>query len=526
MSSRARFKVSRWDRLLARIFPGWAVRRVHARAALQLAGRSGYKAAAGGRRTDNWYRNDGDANAAAPAADLRTLRELSRDLRRNNAWARSALLKIVNKTIGWGIRPRAEARALKVWKAWANKTACDYDGRLNFYGLQRLAKATVGESGAAIVLFVVGEVEGLPIPLQLRVLEPDHLDTSRDGQTAGGNTVTQGIERDKRGRRVAYHLYDQHPGSSGGFLGTSKRYPASDVLHIYDLERPGAIQGIPLLTAAIAGIHDLDDYEDAALIQKRIAACFGAFIHDDLDGNSFMFGKDDQAEAGADPEHVLEELEPGMIHQLPPGKSVSFATPPQSTDHQTFTESNLRKIAAGIGGLTFEEMTGDYSKTNYSSARMARLGVQPQIEAWRWSMMIPQMCEPVWQRAMELAALEQGWDDVPEATEWTPPPLPMLDPDKEGLAYQRLVRAGAMTLFDMIRELGFDPEEHLAEIAAANRLLDKLGIVLDSDPRRTAAGGTLQLGAGSGGDAGDDEEDDIPVDEDDDQDEANGTAVQ
>jgi capsid protein len=35
--------------------------------------------------------------------------------------------------------------------------------------------------------------------------------------------------------------------------------------------------------------------------------------------------------------------------------------------------------------------------------------------------------------------------------------MPILEPDKEGLAYLRLVRAGAMTWGQMVRELGYDP---------------------------------------------------------------------
>lgn len=72
----------------------------------------------------------------------------------------------------------------------------------------------------------------------------------------------------------------------------------------------------------------------------------------------------------------------------------------------------------------------------------------------------------------------------------------MLEPDKEGLAYQRLVRAGAMTIPQMLRELGYDPDAHLAEIAETNKKLDELGIVLDSDPRKTNTSGGMQ-GAGA-----------------------------
>jgi capsid protein len=95
---------------------------------------------------------------------------------------------------------------------------------------------------------------------------------------------------------------------------------------------------------------------------------------------------------------------------------------------------------------------------------------------------------------MGITAAIEGWPTVPTA-QWAAPPKPILEPDKEGLAYQRLVRIGAMTWGQMIRELGEDPTTQLDEIEAFNRELDERGIVLDSDPRRTNAAGIAQPAA-------------------------------
>ena len=70
--------------------------------------------------------------------------------------------------------------------------------------------------------------------------------------------------------------------------------------------------------------------------------------------------------------------------------------------------------------------------------------------------------------------------------------MPMLSPEKEGLAYQRLVRIGAMTPQQMIRERGGDPDTQMAEYAEFLTLIDGLGIKLDSDPRNTTAAGMAQ----------------------------------
>ena len=147
-----RVRVSWWDHFLISIAPDWGIRRVKARATAQLMARH-FEAAQGSRRTTGFARSSSDANVANLPA-LAALRELSRDLRRNNGWAKRGVQTIVNNTVGWGILPkpgdRSRARgeaALAIWNEWACSTACDYDGRLNFYGLQRLAMECIAESG-------------------------------------------------------------------------------------------------------------------------------------------------------------------------------------------------------------------------------------------------------------------------------------------------------------------------------------------------------------------------------------------
>jgi lambda family phage portal protein len=497
------FRVSRWDRFLIGLAPHWGLRRVRARAAAQLMARH-YEAASGGRRTSGWHRSSSDANAAAGPA-LATLREHSRDLKRNNGWAKRGLEAIANNTVGWGIVPRPDEKSpfkarkgLDLWNAWADSPACDFDGRMSFYGLQRLVMETVAESGEALVLRQpAGSRDNLPIPLRLQVLEPDHLDTSRDGViTDGGGKIIHGVEFDALGRRVAYWLFRRHPGSqviTDRFK--SERISADNVLHIYRVERPGQIRGVPWLATAIVKLKDLDDYEDAVLMQQKIAACFSVFVAD-IEGNPEPLGETDPKK----PDRI-ESLEPGHIEYLTAGRDVKFATPPSVND-ASFTIRTLRGIAAGLG-VTYEDLTGDMSQVNFSSARMGRLAHWANVHNWRWNMIIPQLCNGVWRWVMELARALHGWADFPVA-KWGAPAMPMIEPDREGLAYQRLMRAGVMSLYEVIAERGEDPIAHLDEIERANKELDARGIILDSDARRTAASGQQQLAAGAKSAPGDD----------------------
>lgn len=502
MIDRGAVRVSWWDRFLIGIAPKWGLERVRARAKVDLLARH-FNAAQGGRRTDQWYRTISDANAANGPA-IASLRELARDLRRNNGWAKRGVQAIVNNTVGWGImaKPanRSQARAdkaLSVWNEWATSTACDYDGRLDFYGLQRLVMECIAESGECLIIKQpAASSDGLSIPMRIHVVEPDYIDTNRNGIVGElGGPIIDGVEFDKLGRRVAYWLYTVHPGSQR--LWTQKfqsiRTPADRVLHIYRVDRPGQIRGVSWLASTITRLKDYDDFEDAELMQQKVAACFGAFVTD-VDGTAPAVGDTSANIAG------IEDLQPGHVAYLKPGQNVAFATPPVAQNAQ-FSERTLRRIAVGLG-VTYEDLTGDYSQVNFSSARMARLAHWANVTEWREHMLIPQMCNGVWDWAMEEAAALYNWPSIPQAR-WSAPPMPILEPDKEGLALQRLVRGGFLTWPQAIRQLGEDPQEQLAEIKSFNDDVDDAEIVLDCDPRRVNQVGMAQIAAGSG----DDEED-------------------
>jgi capsid protein len=131
---------------------------------------------------------------------------------------------------------------------------------------------------------------------------------------------------------------------------------------------------------------------------------------------------------------------------------------------------------------------------------MSRLRFWARVNDWRWNLLIPQFCVPVWSWAMEAAEV-MGLPTV-EKNEWTAPPLPMIEPDKEGLAIQRNIRTGITTLPESIRERGYNPEQFLDELQASFEDLDRRGLVLDCDPRKMTQQGQMQQDTGSRSDDG------------------------
>jgi lambda family phage portal protein len=482
-------KLSGFDRFTSSFAPRWTLNRLRARAAMDTFARH-YEAAQPGRRTAGWTRTAGDADILIRAA-LFELRMHARDLIRNNSWARRGQRTIANNTAGTGIVPKAigvddstAREALALWQTWAGSTECESEGRHTFYGIQHLAMKTIVESGEVLIRRRYRKAkDALTIPLQLQVLEPDFLDHSKNFQTSdAGGPIIAGVEFDLIGRRAAYWLFEQHPGS-GRNAEASKRIPADQILHVFYTERPGQTRGISWLATAILNLKDLDGYDDAELMKQKIAACFAAFVTD-VDGAMAPVGEKDPDD------ELVETFEPGMIQKLPAGKDIKFGNPPAVTS-DTFANRNLRKVAAGLG-VTYEDLTGDYSQVNFSSARMARLAHWANVHDWQWNMLIPLLCMGVWDWAMEAAVIAGELKEAP-GSDWVAPPMPMIEPDKEGLAYQRLVRTGVMTYSQMVREQGGDPDTHWEEYAADQKKLDALKIKLDSDVRAVSAAGQVQM---------------------------------
>jgi len=192
----------------------------------------------------------------------------------------------------------------------------------------------------------------LGIPIQLQLLEADHLDHMYSTpRSTTENYVIQGVEYAPSGKRVAYYIFPFHL-AEGGVIRT--RIPAEDVIHLFRPRRIGQVRGLPSGTSGHVRMRDLDEFEDAELLKQKVSACFAAFVQDSSD--SIVQGP---ANAEAD----LDRIEPGTIETLPTGKSMVFSNPPVTNGQGEFVKTKLRSIASSYG-ITYESMTSDYSNVN------------------------------------------------------------------------------------------------------------------------------------------------------------------
>jgi len=487
--------VKNWiDRVVSFVSPKAGASRVKARllekTLIDISQKRKYEGASTGRRTDGWLTYGTSASAEVGSA-LTQLRNRSRDLVRNNPYAARAIQVISANTVGTGITPQIKSKSSKqaailsdLWAQWGETPLCDADGKNDFYGLQALVIRTIAESGAVLIRRRRRRLtDGLPVPMQIQVMEPDFIDLSKEGELDNGGYIVQGIEFNKLGKVVAFWLYSQHPGDKSLFSVNrteSKRVDAEEIKYIFRGGRPGQIHDVPWISPAIIKLRDFDEFEDAQLVRQKIAACFSAFVQDSESPT-------DQTSAEAD---FGDTLEPGLIKVLPPGKQITFPTPPGVSGYGEFTTIVLRSVAIALG-ITYEQLTGDYSTVNFSSGRMGWIEVSRNIAQWQWQIMIPGACVPVMAWFFEAAELA-GYKVADAYAVWTPPRREMIDPKTEITAIKDAIRSGIKTLPEALREQGYDPETFFAEYAEATKLIDKYKLVLDSDPRNVAINGGKQ----------------------------------
>ncbi|MGE3319831.1 MAG: phage portal protein [Candidatus Berkiella sp.] len=443
-----------------------------------------YEGATTGRRLGYWGLNSLGPNTAL-SDSLTQLRSRSRELARNNPWVANGFRSLTANLIGCGIAPRWNLKCadlkMHIQQAWTDWTHfADADGQNDFYGLQFLVAQTLMQSGEAFVRLIPNKLKDkFCIPFQIQIIEPDFLGEELDRTLPNGNKLKMGIELNAQGKRVAYHLYRSHPGEADMPTAETIRIPVNDMLHIYRVDRPGQIRGVPWVSSVLLKLRELDQYEDAELVRKKTAALFAGFITE----ASPEFG----ANFGESPQHDEIALEPGMVRRLAPGESIQFSEPSDvGGNYDVWMKQQLRGVAAGMG-ITYEQLTGDLHGVNYSSIRAGLIEFRRQIECLQHHLIIHQLCQPIAKRWLELAVLSGNLElpdyfanpNIYHRVEWNPPGWDWVDPLKDIQAEILSMQHNLKARQDIIAKHGMDVEDVDNKIAHDKLREQSLGLKMD-----------------------------------------------
>lgn len=442
-------------------------------------GLAAYDGASTSRRLSAWTATSLGPNSVL-FNNLDKLRNRSRDAVRKMPYAASALESYTASAIGTGVKPRFMHRTpavrKKLQQLWARHVKqADFDGLTNFYGLQAMAWHSMMESGEVLARFQPSTDPKLLVPLQVELLESDHLATYQFGRGAGtgnvpdGNVIRYGIEFNTRGQRVAYHLYKNHPNedfawANGGY--ELVRVPVDEVMHVYVPLRPKQMRGEPWLTRILVRLYQLDRYDDAELERKINASSLTGFIETTIAEEEGIFGSDGEG-VSADGNSTNAEVEPGTWTELSPGeKATPLKTDDIPTAYNQFHGTQRRTIAAGIGVVP-QHMDGDYSNANLASTRIAVMEFKRRCELILYSFFNVQFNQRYMSEFLAMAALSQQISpqdffnnrDEYEDVRWVGPGWPVVDPLKETIANTERLKWRLTSRASLLAEEGEDIEQ-------------------------------------------------------------------
>jgi lambda family phage portal protein len=405
----------------------------------------------------------------APDNNL-TARSRAEQEYRNSALARRCVSAWSGALIGGsGITPMfADPELRRRWDSWSAMP--DAAGRLDWVGLLQQITETMIVSGECFVLLQVSE-DAPEVPLSLLVLGPEYLDTSKFNSTDTiAGIVFNGV------KRAGYWLFRSHPWRTGTMLD-SVLIPAPDVLHVYRPTRPAEQRGETWLTPVLYLLRLLREYLEADLQRQKTSALMAGFVTSP-DGSAQPFPMTPQGQLA---------LEPATLTQLAAGTEVTFSNP---ADHgvafDPFLKHVVRQIAAGMN-MPYETLSTDIGQTTFASGRLAILEWRRQIESVQYGMLIPQLCQPILNRWLELASA-LGLADAVETPRWACPVPQALDARMETLNDILRVRAGFASRREIVEATGENIEDVDAELASDQSRARGLGLTLDVDPLMTQLG--------------------------------------
>lgn len=472
-----------------------------------------------------------NAFSSSPTRDIltarRTLMSRSRVLYMSAPLATSAIDTMAQNVVGSGLRlhMQPDYKTLGIdkeeAKEWARKVEAEFDlwasdkqqadalGLANFYEMQHQAFSSQKQNGDQFVVFRQGQAQFMrPYTLRLQLIESDRVcspTTAGDGKYVGyvvqglntlenketGTKIYDGVEVDKSGHVVAYHISSCYP--QEGFDVQFERIAAigrttgrPNILHLMTTERPEQLRGVPMLAKVIEPVLQLTRYMNSEVQAAVMGNYFTVYITSPtsdaaLMGNTAISSSnfvddgtgEEEGETGAslklesDKEEDLDleeetteercarlEPYPGAVYQLKEGEEPKAVAPTHpNAQFEAFTNCAASYIGAALK-TPRDVLTKSYNGS-YSASRAAMIDYWRVVEMER-SWLNADLNDPVFEEWFN-EAVARGRVSAPGLYsdpliyrawmrhEWVGTSMPHIDPVKEVQAMQLQVQNHFLT---------------------------------------------------------------------------------
>ena len=428
---------------------------------------------------------------------IKVLRARARDLAKNNAYARRFINAYVDNVVGprgmhLQVRSRDPNGALDTfansliemrWKEFTKKGNCTADCKLSFLEVQRLFAETYARDGEVLIRTIYNYEN--PSKYALEFIESDRLDHELNKNLSNGNQIRMGVELNKFGKPVNYHILKIHPHDDFQVSAyTGDKYfvvPADEIIHYYHQERPNQTRGIPPLSSCLKQLKMLDGYMEAELVAARVGASKMGFFKSG-DGTAYT------GEDKIDNNNRIMSAEPGTFEQLPTGVDFQQFDPQHpTTAFKDFTKSVIRSIASSLN-ISYNTLANDLESVNYSSLRQGALEERSHYQCEQHRM-IEGFMNIVYAKWLNMAFLANNLQNLPDGKYnkfnspiWRPRGWQWIDPKKEVDALSIGMSNGFLSMQDVQAGYGRDVEDVFASIQTEKELAEKYGLKLAFEP--------------------------------------------
>lgn len=470
----------------------------------------GYNGGRRDRRPMRYFRPRAGSADADTLADLGDLRARSRELERNAPIAAGAIATTTTNVIGDGLALQAsiDAEALGLTseqadfyerqqeREWALfcKTA-DFTRVQHLDEQQELAFRSAKQSGDVLAIRRYRRDKGDAYGTKIQLIEADRL--CNPNYAADTEMISGGVEIDRDGVPVFYHVARKHPGGLRVAGNSWEKIPARDpdgrrlVIHLYDRTRPELTRGVPYLAPVIEHLKQISQYSDAEVSAAVVGAMVTLVIETPIDD-------DTNPAVGERGDSALEDNEVKLGNAatlaLAPGEKANMLNPTRpNANFDPFMQAFLRQVGVALE-LPFELLVKHFT-ASYSASRaaleMARMFFRKQRSrfAWRFTQEIYgwMMDEAVASSRLNRPGyffdpiVREAW----LGAEWIGPTMPSLNAKMEAEADEIDVRLGVKTREQIcIERTGGEIEKKTAQLAKEKAERDAAGL---AEPKATPA---------------------------------------
>lgn len=475
--------------------------------------------------------------------DKRTLDLRARDMLRNDAYVQGGSTLHKDNIVGAHFLPNARPATRVLWgkydDVWEEEFQAETEELFELYcespenwidasrtstltGLVRLAVGINLAAGETLSVAEFDRERGGGFATMIQMIDLDRLDTAPNSRN--DPNVRRGVRYDSRGAPIAYQIRTEHPSdwvfSHGNRdnqfkeIPTRKPWGRLQVIHLLEQMRPDQSRGISEMASALKAMKISHKLRDLNLQRIATQATYAAAITSELPTDQVFAALGGVTDAESIEEGISKfglgylgaisqytgnarnlNIDGAKIPHLYPGTKLELLSPGKDTvNGSEFEQSVLRYIAASIG-VSYEQLSRDYTNTNYSSARAAMSETWKFMQA-RKKLIADRFGSAAWRLWLEEGINNNAFSTMPKRkagmlytggrlnlkfealsrVEWIGASRGQIDELKETEAAVLRIEAGLSTAEDELARLGKDWRKVYRQQRRERELRDELGI--------------------------------------------------